>query len=960
MHLRLFAFLILFCFSTSVIGQKYNFKQYTTQDGLAHNSINDIIQAGDHRIWIATPGGLSSFNGSNFKNYNVNDGLSSNYINTVFEDSKGRIWIGTRGKGASILENGTITNLTNSHPDNVLDIAKFLETKDGTILMFGKDGILTYKNGDFTVLNYENKSNINIVHFDVTWYDDNTIYIATLNYGIAKLTLNPTKIEFLNNNTHDFNNICYSVLKDDDQLWIGTYGEIVCLEQDKVLKKEKFNTNQYDQNRVYDIFKLNNEELLLAFEGNGFGIYNKHTKSYQLINHENGLPTPYIYQAIKDNEGNIWLATDRFGLIKYNDLSFWLYDTDVNFPSNEIIGVLPINNDEILVATDQSLITLENGKITTLVNDPIYGISRASESTALIATFDNLYKLTPNYGKQPLREGHYRYFYSDSELSILYRREQFEFLKNDQFFAIEHQNRSKYFLGIRALNDRYILSYKNAMFQYYNNAVTPVEHLDFENSYLFAIDTYNDDHIVVGDINNEQLSFIKFLDDSTTVKNISFDRLGMLENPNTLRVHDDFLWIATQNALKKIDLPLLIEQDSVNIKNYYFDRNFFNASFKGDSHHNLEFNTNGVMIAASSDGLLLFDEKKYNYNSKPPSINLDNVKVFSESLSDSLYRENGIDKLPYTSNYLTFTMEAITFSNAENVKYKYRLKGLRDGDLWSAPTHDNQVIFSYLPPGKYSFEFTADNGNNVWQKTTVTYPFEINNPFWKSIWFWTTLILVVSACVLFLVHRKNKIKQLQAEKFSKDLLTAQEEERSRISKDLHDSVGQQLTLLKKKAQNANQKELSELTNTTLEEVRSISRGLYPATLKQLGLSESIEQMLYDLDEETELFFSVEIDNINNDLNQDKTLNFYRFIQEAIHNVVKHSKGKAVTISITKTKNSIEAFIKDNGVGFDSSTKIKEQSLGLKTMAERIKILQGTLSIKSKKGQGTTVKAMIPI
>ena len=155
----LFFLVILIC--NFCIAQKYNFKQYTTRDGLAHNSVNDVIQTSDHLIWLATPGGLSSFNGRVFKNYNVNDGLLSNYINTIFEDSKGRIWIGTREKGASILENGIITNLEDDHPDGVLGIAKFLEAKDGTIYMFGKDGILTYKEGDFSVLKYEKETDVN-------------------------------------------------------------------------------------------------------------------------------------------------------------------------------------------------------------------------------------------------------------------------------------------------------------------------------------------------------------------------------------------------------------------------------------------------------------------------------------------------------------------------------------------------------------------------------------------------------------------------------------------------------------------------------------------------------------------------------------------------------------------------------------------------------------------------------
>lgn len=216
--------------------------------------------------------------------------------------------------------------------------------------------------------------------------------------------------------------------------------------------------------------------------------------------------------------------------------------------------------------------------------------------------------------------------------------------------------------------------------------------------------------------------------------------------------------------------------------------------------------------------------------------------------------------------------------------------------------------------------------------------------------------------VILLTYSRNNAKKRQAEQeqFSKELLEAQEVERTRISKDLHDSVGQQLTLIKKKAQNLEQVELSNLTNTALEEVRSISRNLFPTTLKQLGLSESIEQLLYDLDEESEMFFSVEIENINEALNEEKTLNFYRFIQESVTNVLKHSQAKTLVVSINKTGQAIEALIKDNGNGFDHVQAAMHKSLGLKTMVQRVSILEGTLSIKSKKGEGTTVLAHIPV
>ncbi len=233
----------------------------------------------------------------------------------------------------------------------------------------------------------------------------------------------------------------------------------------------------------------------------------------------------------------------------------------------------------------------------------------------------------------------------------------------------------------------------------------------------------------------------------------------------------------------------------------------------------------------------------------------------------------------------------------------------------------------------------------------------------KNYWilFGGTGLLAVFGFVMVIKSRNTaKRERVVQERFSHDLISAQENERNRVSKDLHDSVGQQLTFIKKKAQNSNQTDISELANTALEEVRTISRNLYPVTLKQLGLKESIEQLLLKLDEENPLFFSVEIDDINTDFNEEETLNVYRFIQESVSNVLKHSNAKTLIVNMLKNNQDVDILIKDNGQGFETTSAKMLNSLGLKTMKERIRILKGSFSIKSTNNVGTAITVKIPV
>ncbi len=221
-------------------------------------------------------------------------------------------------------------------------------------------------------------------------------------------------------------------------------------------------------------------------------------------------------------------------------------------------------------------------------------------------------------------------------------------------------------------------------------------------------------------------------------------------------------------------------------------------------------------------------------------------------------------------------------------------------------------------------------------------------------------LILFGGIILYRSFINAKRRELVQQEFSQELIKTQEQERTRIAKDLHDGVGQQITLLKMKAQNTEQTELSNLAHNALEEVRSISRDLYPITLKKLGLTDSIEQLLLDLDEETDLFVSVEIDDVNTDFNEVESLNFYRFIQESVNNVLKHANAKTLIVNILKQNDGIKVLIKDNGQGFEVSKMIKQNSLGLKTMTERITMLKGNLSIKSKREEGTSILVQIPV
>lgn len=201
-------------------------------------------------------------------------------------------------------------------------------------------------------------------------------------------------------------------------------------------------------------------------------------------------------------------------------------------------------------------------------------------------------------------------------------------------------------------------------------------------------------------------------------------------------------------------------------------------------------------------------------------------------------------------------------------------------------------------------------------------------------------------------------KQKMQEAFIQKTLMAQEEERIRVALELHDGVGQQLMLLTRRAGNSSDESLQYLAKDTLENVRAISRGLHPAILEKFGFTVAIQDYINTIDENSDLFFTMEIENIDAFLQKQSALHLYRIFQELLNNILKHAQATSVMIDIVKKEELILCVIEDNGKGFDYQQKIKySKSIGIQSVIERCKIIHAVLKVNSSNA-GTVVEIVI--
>ena len=213
------------------------------------------------------------------------------------------------------------------------------------------------------------------------------------------------------------------------------------------------------------------------------------------------------------------------------------------------------------------------------------------------------------------------------------------------------------------------------------------------------------------------------------------------------------------------------------------------------------------------------------------------------------------------------------------------------------------------------------------------------------------------------------------EALRRQLLNAQEEERRRIARELHDQMGQNLTVLNlglKSLHDAAPKKfqdvvlpLQELAAQTARDLHRVALELRPSTLDDLGLVKAIRNLVQTWSAQWTIDVDLECSQYaSTDVSKEAETALYRIIQEALNNVAKHSQAKRVSIILQGTAGRAQAIIEDDGRGFDTTKPRRpadqEGGLGLSGIQERLNVLGGSLSLESTPGRGTTLIVRIPV
>ena len=397
-----------------------------------------------------------------------------------------------------------------------------------------------------------------------------------------------------------------------------------------------------------------------------------------------------------------------------------------------------------------------------------------------------------------------------------------------------------------------------------------------------------------------------------------------------------------------------------------------------DPENNLKLfkTSNGKFLMPCKDGFISFDPGQLKPDTTVPLIHIESIDIAGDQTPGSKQKNSLIYKygkseihLRYNEDRITINYIGLQYQNAALNQYAYKLDGY-DRD-WIQAATQRSVTYANLSPGRYTFHVKAANSDGLWNTNDDFIVIIVSPPWWLSWWAYCVYALtLVSITYILYRNRINQLNKKQQMQISV-MVAAQEGERKRISRDLHDDVGTKLSAVKmflsslhEKAIGTGDKEMKSLAESSeqfitqvTQDVRRLLLNLSPAVLEEFGYATAVEGLINKINETKQIHFNLVMFGMKQRLQKDYELALYRITQELINNVLKHAAAKNVSLQIGQRDKKIILMIEDDGKGFEVNAN--KDGYGLHNLEARTKLMQGTMTIDSTPGKGTSVWIEIP-
>ncbi len=992
--------------------QYYNltFRNYSSANGLSQSEVECVYQDREGFLWIGTHYGLTQYDGKEFKTFfhHVDDpnSIGENWIIDILQDKGGFLWFAVYNSGISMLNplNKKFTNFTPVPGKNSIineEVTSILIDSTGNIWAGTKAGLSIYD----PVKNYFH--NIETIKGDkeklyiISMEQDKkgNIWIGTRNAlyfskgDPAKVRKIKTSVSVGQINSFQFDDSGKGWIASDTGLFYflnNGLDSIILVRPDFFPEKEE----------VEDIENDGKGNLWIATKKNGLKIYFPSTgyldKLKEDVQSSRGLMSNRMFDLYYDSRGGMWIAGEN-GLQSFHDAAqrFNIYAGLSNISNrlrgSTIYGIFE-RNDVIILATSGGIIVYDRVKNIFLPVDAEHELKNKPVRFRYISEQSkDKWWITSDYGIYELVLSNRRYNLHrptglPKELTSTSLR---KFVKAGNTYWL-------------ASTDSGVLSYNTdtRMVVHYRSDINNASGI--QNNRINNVDFDREGNLLIGHDNG-----LSILEKGTeSFRNYTYNG----GKPNTLSnryVYDFFddgkqIWIATYgggiNILDKKTrnisylttkdglcndalYTIVPENDStlwlgtnkglakLNTRTRLFNNFEMDDGIPGDEFNMLsEFRDSlGEIYMGTITGVISFRPDDIQQNILEPKVYLSKIRKNGIYLNDSITAAVNRDKLlivRYTEDiFLEFSPLTFYGNSKSTLRYKIREKE----NQWVSGEISGLLPFVKTEPGNYTIDVQLINNSGMGSSPVWTFTFNVLPPFWMTLGFRLTASMLLVVIGIFAVRGYTAIR-LERQKSQFLRQQAVEQERSRISAELHDDIGGGLTAIRllsemnlEKSTGQSRKYLEKISANSNELIQKMNEIVWALNVNNDNLQSLVAYTRqYAVSYLDDLSIRCHVDTPENIpdiiVTGNNRRSVFLLVKEALNNIVKHSGASSVDIRF-EVNSKLQIQVHDNGKGFSANVN-NPHGNGLINMQRRIHNLKGSMDIISL--NGTRVEFDIPL
>lgn len=949
---------------------RLSIRVWQVRDGLPQNQIRAIEQTRDGYLWLATFDGLARFDGIRFVVFNRANtpALRSNIFTALFEDRAGNLWIGSDG-GLVRYQNGQFTAFTTAEGLAMDMVTSMAETRDGTLLVATRNHVQALRAGEIVREPLKAlPARRNVRQLFVNNAGD---VFALTNDGLLQWRAGGEWQEQLRGEN------LVSVTEDrSGNLWFGTVGQGVL--RWRAGQAESFQIKPGGLDNI--VYAMATDATGQLWAGTHGGLYQFNAGRF--VRHEDrGLPNNFVIALHPDREGNLWIGTDGGGLACAREAGVQTLTARDGLAGNLVYSIGEDTQGVWLGSWfSDGLTRWQNGKLQIVgKGEPLL---KSGTRSLLVDSRGTLWLAVATNRLVSWREGRYTdHTRNETALAPIFalaedaqgrlwvgRQDGLFRLESGKLVNVGEELKTSV-APVRTLlesrtgglwvgTDYGLLHYREGVLRRY----TEREGLP----YPFISGLYEDaDNALWIGTRGGGLCRIKdgVLKTVTMKEGLPTDTIyQMLEDAQ------GNLWCGSSRDIFRVnrqELNALLEGQIKTLSTVsYGHTQDMQSSVHFGTHPSAYRTRDGILWFPTLNGVVRIEPEKFSFNTYLPPVKVEQVLIDKQPFD--AYAEI---IAPPGRGELEVQYTGLSFIAPERLKFRYELSSDQRGWIdwspqagWVDAGTRRTAYFTNLPPGSYTFRVLASNSDGVWNETGATIRLRLQPHFYQTWWFYLGCAALIAGLV-GLAHRQ-RLRQMQIRH------AVVMGERNRIARDIHDTLAQEVagllaqlhvvkTLLPISTETAGRHldRAVELARTGLADARRLVLDLRHQALEHDDLATALENFIAQVTTENTPQITYQIRGTPRRLAEEQENNLLRIGQESVTNALRHAQASLIEVQLSFDSRLIELRVRDNGCGFDTTTKAQGFGghYGLLGIRERAAQIGGELALLSTPGAGTEIK-----